>query len=124
MFNPTFLAQEGWSHPHRHGTVRDVVVSRYSEGTAVVVRPQDTSADGVLPACGSADVSQLPIIDENGRSGRPRRRKRCARRRCLPTSGDPNAVFARPVKDVMVTRLETISADAPIADLVPLFRKD
>jgi len=25
---------------------------------------------------------------------------------------------------VMVTRLETISADAPIADLVPLFRKD
>ena len=24
----------------------------------------------------------------------------------------------------MVTRLETISADAPIADLVPLFRRD
>jgi cystathionine beta-synthase len=28
------------------------------------------------------------------------------------------------VKDVMVSRLETISADAPIADLVPLFRKE
>ena len=41
VFNPTFLAQEGWSHPHRHGTVRDVVVSRYSEGTAVFVRPRD-----------------------------------------------------------------------------------
>src|SRR5262249_47379721 len=26
--------------------------------------------------------------------------------------------------DVMVTRLETISADAPIRDLVPLFRRD
>jgi len=25
---------------------------------------------------------------------------------------------------VMVSRLETISADAPIADLVPLFRRD
>ena len=35
-----------------------------------------------------------------------------------------NRMFARPVKDVMTTRLETISADAPIADLVPLFRKD
>jgi len=35
-----------------------------------------------------------------------------------------NKVFARPVEDVMVTRLDTISADAPIADLVPLFRKD
>ena len=32
--------------------------------------------------------------------------------------------FARPVKDVMVTRLETISAEAPIRDLVPLFRRD
>jgi cystathionine beta-synthase len=28
------------------------------------------------------------------------------------------------VKDVMVSRLETISADAPIVDLVPLFRKE
>ena len=24
VFNPTFLAQEGWTHPHRHGTVRDL----------------------------------------------------------------------------------------------------
>ena len=35
-----------------------------------------------------------------------------------------NKVFERPVQDVMVTRVETVSADAPIADLVPLFRKD
>ena len=28
VFNPTFLAQEGWTHRSRHGTVRDVVVSR------------------------------------------------------------------------------------------------
>jgi cystathionine beta-synthase len=27
------------------------------------------------------------------------------------------------VKDVMVTRLETVSADAPIRDLIPLFRR-
>src|SRR6516162_6003157 len=78
VFNPTFLAQEGWTHPHRHGTVRDVVVASTSEGTAIVVRPEDNL----------------------------------------------RTVFARPVEDVMVTRLETISADAPIADLGPLFRKD
>ena len=40
----------------------------------------------------------------------------------MPDGADK--AFARPVKDVMVTRLDTISADAPIADLVPLFRKD
>jgi cystathionine beta-synthase len=42
----------------------------------------------------------------------------------LLTEGDSNKAFGRPVKDVMVTRLETISAEAPVADLVPLFRKD
>jgi cystathionine beta-synthase len=87
VFNPAFLAQEGFTHPGRHGTVRDVVVSRYSEGTAVVVRPQDNLRT-VFARMRSADVSQMPVAD------------------------------------VMVTRLETISADAPIADLVPLFRKD
>src|SRR5215467_1931518 len=34
VYNPTFLAQEGWTHQDRHGTVRDVVINRYSEGTA------------------------------------------------------------------------------------------
>src|SRR4249920_2202905 len=66
VFNPTFLAQEGWTHPHRHGTVRDVVTHRYSEGTAVVVRPQDNLRT-VFARMRSSDVSQLPIIDENGR---------------------------------------------------------
>jgi len=122
VFNPTFVAQEGWGHPHRHGTVRDVVVSRYSEGTAVFVRPQDNLRT-VFARMRSADVSQLPIIDEDGHVvGLVDESDVLAA--LLTASGDPNAVFARPVKDVMVTRLETISADAPIADLVPLFRKD
>src|SRR5213593_5302323 len=58
VFNPAFLAQEGWTHPERHGTVRDVVVSRYSEGTAVVVRPQDNLRT-VFARMRSTDVSQL-----------------------------------------------------------------
>src|SRR3981081_1084771 len=113
VFNPTFLAQEGWSHPHRHGTVRDVVVSRYSEGTAVFVRPQDNLRT-VFARMRSADVSQLPIIDENGRVvGLVDESDVLAA--LLKESDDPNKVFGRPVKDGMVTRLETISADAPIA---------
>ena len=34
------------------------------------------------------------------------------------------SAFDLPVKEVMVARLETISADAPIRELVPLFRRD
>jgi len=70
----------------------------------------------------SADVSQLPVLDESGRVvGLIDESDVLA---ALLTEPDTNKAFARPVRDVMVTRLETISADAPIADLVPLFRKD
>src|SRR5215470_2806122 len=122
VFNPTFLAQEGFSHPHRHGTVRDVVVSRVSEGTAVVVRPEDNLRT-VFARMRSADVSQLPVVDDSGHVvGLVDESDVLA---ALLTEGDDaNKVFALPVSEVMVTRLETISADAPIADLVPLFRKD
>src|SRR5712692_2273976 len=122
VFNPTFLAQEGWTHPHRHGTVRDVVVSRYSEGNAVVVRPQDNLRT-VFARMRSADVSQLPAVDESGRVvGLVDESDVLAA--LLTEPDDANKAFERPVKEVMVTRLVTISADAPIADLVPLFRKD
>ncbi|TMJ90226.1 MAG: pyridoxal-phosphate dependent enzyme, partial [Alphaproteobacteria bacterium] len=122
VFNPIFLAQEGWSHPDRHGTVRDVVVSRYSEGTAVVVRPQDNLRT-VFSRMRSADVSQLPVVDESGHVvGLVDESDVLAA--LLTERDDPNKAFARPVEDVMVRRLETISADAPITDLLPLFRQD
>jgi len=121
VFNPAFLAQEGWTHPHRHGTVRDVVVRSYSEGNAIVVHPQDNLRT-VFARMRSADISQLPVVDAGGRVvGLVDESDVLA---ALLTEGDTNKAFARPVKDVMVTRLETISAEAPVADLVPLFRKD
>ncbi len=122
VFNPTFLAQEGWTHPHRHGAVRDVVTHRYNEGTAVVVRPQDNLRT-VFARMRSADVSQLPVVDESGRVvGLVDESDVLAA--LLTEPDDANKAFERPVQDVMVTRLDTISADAPIAELVPLFRKD
>ena len=122
VFNPTFLAQEGWTYPHDHGTVRDVVVHRYNEGTAIVVRPQDNLRT-VFARMRSADVSQLPVVDESGHVvGLVDESDVLA---ALLTEGDDaGKAFALPVEEVMVTRLETISADASIADLVPLFRKD
>jgi cystathionine beta-synthase len=122
VYNPTYLAQEGWTYPHGHGTVRDVVVHRYNEGTAVVVRPQDNLRT-VFARMRSADVSQLPVVDESGRVvGLVDESDVLAA--LLTGPEDANKTFARPVKEMMVTRLETISAEAPIADLVPLFRKD
>ena len=122
VFNPTFLAQEGWTHPDRHGTVRDVVINRYSEGTAIVVRPDDNLRT-VFSRMRSTGVSQLPVIDDSGKVvGLVDESDVLA---ALITEADgANRAFQMPVKDVMVTRLETIAAEAPIADHVPLFRKD
>ena len=123
VFNPTFLAQEGWTHPDRHGTVRDVVVNRVSEGTAIVVRPQD-NLRAVFARLRSTGVSQLPVVDESGHVVPGWSTRAIVLAVLLTEPGGANKVFERPVKDVMVTRVETISANAPIADLVPLFRKD
>ena len=122
VFNPAFLAQEGWAHLQRHGTVGDVVINRFDEGTAVVVRPEDNLRT-VFARMRSADVSQLPVVDDSGHVvGLVDESDVLAG--LLSAGGNAEKVFAQPVKSVMVGRLETISAEAPIADLVPLFRKD
>jgi cystathionine beta-synthase len=122
VYNPTYLAQEGFTHPDRHGTVGDVVVGRASEGSAVTVRPEDPLRT-VFARMRSADVSQLPVIDANGRVvGLIDESDVLAA--LLTDEAGANRAFALPVKDVMVTRIETISATAPVAELAPLFRKD
>jgi cystathionine beta-synthase len=117
VFNPAYIAQEGWDQ-ERHGTVRDVVVACFPLGQTVVVHPDDTLRTA-FARMRTADVSQLPVmegerivglLDESDMLG-------------ALLEGAETA-FDRPVKAVMVRRLETISADAPIRDLVPLFRND
>ena len=121
VFNDSFLAQEGWIERTRSGTVRDLVINRHEEGGAVEVRPQDTLRT-VFARMRAADVSQLPVIEGDKIVGLVDESDLLAA--LLTDTDDQGHGFNRPVKDVMVTRLETISADAPIRDLVPLFRKD
>jgi cystathionine beta-synthase len=117
VFNPVFAAREGWDH-ERHGQVRDVVFSRFTEGDEVVVAPEDPLRIAFV-RMRAADVSQLPVVDGDRIVG-------------LIDESDmlgavlegPAGAFNLPVKEVMVTRLETISAEAPIRELVPLFRRN
>jgi cystathionine beta-synthase len=121
VFNDAFLAQEGWIERTRSGTVRDLVINRHEEGGAVEVRPQDTLRT-VFARMRAADVSQLPVIEDDAIVGLVDESDLLAA--LLTDTNAPSHGFNRQVKDVMVTRLETISADAPIRDLLPLFRKD
>ncbi len=117
VFNPVYAAREGWDH-ERSGKVRDVVFSRFPEGEEVVVAPDDPLRIAYT-RMRATDVSQLPVVDGERIVG------------LVDESDVLGAVlegsaqaFDTPVKNVMVRRLETIAADAPIRDLVPLFRRD
>jgi cystathionine beta-synthase len=117
VFNPVYAAQEGWDH-ERHGLVRDVVYSRFPQGEEVVVHPDDPLRTA-FTRMRAADVSQLPVVEGDRIVG------------LIDESDVLGAVlegsaraFDTLVKEAMVTRLETISADAPIRELVPLFRRD
>jgi cystathionine beta-synthase len=119
VFNETYLAQEGFLGAERTGKVRDLVVAPRSKGGAVEVRPQDNLRT-VFARMRAADVSQLPVIENDRLVGLVDESDLLG---ALLTLGESKA-FDRPVREVMVTQLETISADAPIRDLVPLFKKD
>jgi len=122
VFNDAYLAQEGWTGGAKHGVVRDVVVNRFSEGSSIIVRPQDTLRT-VFARMRTADISQLPVVDDTGHVVGLVDESDVLGALIMDQTGG-HVAFELPVKDVMVTRLETISADAPIADLVPLFQKD
>jgi cystathionine beta-synthase len=118
VYSDTYLAQEGFLGIERTGTVRDLVVAPRSKG-AVEVRPQDNLRT-VFARMRAADVSQMPVMDGDRIVGLVDESDLLG---ALLTLGESRG-FNRPVSEVMVTRLETISADAPIRDLVPLFKKD
>jgi cystathionine beta-synthase len=118
VYSDTYLAQEGFLGAERTGTVRDLVVAPRSKG-AVEVRPHDNLRT-VFARMRAADVSQMPVMDGDRIVGLVDESDLLG---ALLTLGERKG-FDRPVSEVMVTRLETISANAPIRDLVPLFKKD
>ncbi len=120
VFSDTFLAQEGWIGRERTGKVRDLVINPIREGSAVIVRPQD-NLRAVFARMRAADISQLPVMEGERLVGLVDESDVLA---SLLGAADRAHAFDRPVSEVMVTRLETISAGAPVTDLVPFFRKD
>ncbi len=119
VFSDAYLAQEGWTGTHT-GKVRDLVINPIREGSAVFVRPEDNLRT-VFARMRAADISQLPVMKGDKLAGLVDESDVLA---ALMSAQDRARGFAQPVSDVMTTRLETISADAPITDLVPFFKQD
>src|SRR5690606_15018659 len=118
VFNDAFIAQEGWLDREATGTARDVVINRFGEGATVYVSPNETIRSA-LARMRSSDISQLPVIDEGRVVGLIDESDILDALAANPQS--PQSVFEQPAHSVMVTRLQTISADAPVTELLPLF---
>jgi cystathionine beta-synthase len=117
VFNDAFMAQEGWLDRPATETVRDVVVNPFGEGATIFVSPDET-VRSAFARMRSSDVSQLPVIEEGRVVGLIDESDILA---ALANESDPRTGFDRPVREIMTARLETVSADAPVAELIPLF---
>jgi cystathionine beta-synthase len=118
VFNDAFIAQEGWLDRKTTGTARDVVINPFGEGATIFVSPSETLRSA-FARMRSSDISQLPVIEDGHVVGLIDESDILDA--LVANEGAPQSVFDKPVRDVMVTRLQTISADAPVKELLPLF---
>ena len=114
MFNDHWMADQGFTDRTTYGDLRDVISRKYEDRGIVTVSPSDT----LLVAYGRMklyDVSQLPVIEDGKIVG-------IVDESDLLLAALPDqAMFKKPVREVMSDKLTTLSVKTPIADLLPIF---
>lgn len=113
-FNDAWMVDQGLIEREPTGDLRDLVTRRFAERAVVTVTPDD-SLHVVYARMRSQDVSQLPVIEDGRIVGLVDESD------LLVTALDDASRLARPVREVMSTRLKTVAPETPIRDLLPLF---
>src|ERR1700745_3262327 len=115
MYNDFWMAEQGFIHRPPHGDLSDLISHRYEAGEVISVGPTDTLLTAFKRMQG-ADVSQVPVVDEKGRS--------------VGIIDESDVLvkvhrgplhFNDPVKNAMTSKLETLSPKATIKDLLDVF---
>lgn len=116
MYNDFWLHDQGFLNERGTGDLRDLIARRHSDRATVTIRPDDA----LLTAYNRMrlyDVSQLPVLDDGRVLG-------------LIDESDlllalyrDHKNFQDRVASAMVTRLETIEANASVDDLPPIFAR-
>ncbi len=118
MFNDFWMIDQGFIQLEQHGDLRDFITRRHTEHATIFVSPEDT----LLIAYGRMklyDISQLPVMgDEEHIVG-------------IVDESDillevirDEKRFKEPVKTAMIEKIETVQADQPVEDQLPIFRAD
>jgi cystathionine beta-synthase len=117
MYNDYWMSDQGFLTKERKGDLRDLISRRHDEGGTVVVQPDDS----LLTAYNRmrvSDVSQLPVLDGEKVVGL------LDESDLLISVLERGGKFSDPVSAAMITRVETVPVDAPLARLSELFARD
>jgi cystathionine beta-synthase len=117
MYNDAWMFDQGLLDRPHAGDLTDLIARRHADGGVVSVAPDDTLAT-VLRRMKLYDVSQLPVLEDERLVGIIDESDLL-----IALHGDP-AIFFAPVRQAMVTKVETLAPDAPLAALMPIFAKD
>lgn len=118
MFNDFWMMDNGFIKRARTGDLRDLIARRHDLGEDYTLQEKHPVRQAIrwMSLYG---VSQMAVMDESGRVAGIIDEGDIL----LGIATDP-AAFDRPVSDFMTRRLETVSPEAPIASLMPIFRAD
>jgi cystathionine beta-synthase len=115
MYDDFWMAEQGFIHRPPHGDLSDLISHRYEAGEVISVGPTDTLLTA-FKRMRDKDVSQLPVVDENGRAVGILDESDVL----VKVHRDPSH-FNDPVKNAMTDKLETLPPKANIKDLLDVF---
>ena len=115
MYNDFWMAEQGFIHRAPQGDLNDLISHRYEAGEVISVGPTDTLLTA-FKRMRDADVSQLPVVDQSGRSIGI-----LDESDVLVKVHRDSGHFNDPVKDAMTDRLETLPPNARFNDLLEVF---
>jgi cystathionine beta-synthase len=117
MYNDFWMAEQGFVSRQPHGDLSDLISHRHEAGEVISVGPEDTLLT-VFTRMRSADVSQVPVVDENGHAIGI-----LDESDVLVKVHRDSSQFNSLAKMAMTDRLETLSPKANISDLLEVFER-
>jgi cystathionine beta-synthase len=115
MYNDFWMAEHGFMQRPSQGDLRDLISHRYEAGEVVSVGPDDTLLTAVN-RMRAAEVSQVPVLDENGRVIGI-----LDESDVLVKVHQDHSQFRNAAKTAMTDKLETMTRTATIPDLLAVF---
>ena len=116
VFNDYWMLDQGFLQRERFGDLRDLIARRHWEKAAVTVNAAETAiaAHGRMKLY---DMSQLPVMHEGRIVGI------IDEEDILLQVFDHPEGFPRPVADIMARALVTVAPDAPLPQLIEIFKR-